>query len=121
MYRSHIFVAVASGFVICSVTQTMAEADCRPSLTFKDVKFSEAQNQLRKWTGVISVDATRCTATSGPFEIKFVRLKEIGPDLLFTEKFNWSPGLVDVSLNLWWDETIQEYWIGDVEPCECAG
>jgi hypothetical protein len=90
-------------------------------LTFKDVKFSEAQNQLRKWTGVISVDATRCTATSGPFEIKFVRLKEIGPDLLFTEKFNWSPGLVDVSLNLWWDEAIQEYWIGDVEPCECAG
>jgi hypothetical protein len=102
------------------VTQTIAEVDCRPKLTFKEVKFSEPQNQLRKWTGVVSVDATRCTATSGQFEIKFVRLKEVGPDLLFAEKFKWTPGLVDVSLSFWWDEAVQDYWIGDVEPCECA-
>jgi hypothetical protein len=121
MYRSGIFVALTSGFVLSSVTQTMAQLDCRPSLTFKEVNFSQPQNQLRKWTGAISVDATRCTATSGRFEIRFVRLKEVGPDLLFTEKFKWMPGLVNVSLNFWWDEAVQDYWIGDVDPCECAG
>jgi hypothetical protein len=120
MYRSRILVALALGFVLSSVTQTMAQVDCRPSLTFKELKWSEPQNQMRKWTGVLSVDATRCKATSGPFEIKFIRLKEFGPDLLFTEKFLWSPGLVEVSLDFWWDESVDDYWIGDVLSCGCA-
>jgi hypothetical protein len=54
------------------------------------------------------------------FEIKFVRLKEMGPDLLFTERFTWRPGLVEVALDLWWDEAVQDYWIGDVRACRCA-
>jgi hypothetical protein len=120
MYRSRIFVALALGFVLSGATQTMAQVDCRPALTFKEVRFSEPQNQLRKWTGVLSVDATHCTAISGPFEIKFIRLKEIGPDLLFTERFTWSAGLTRVSLDFWWDEAVQDYWIGDVPPCRCA-
>jgi hypothetical protein len=120
MYRSLILVALASGFVLSSVTQTMADVDCRPRLAFKEVKLSKPQNQLRKWTGVISVDITLCTASSGPFEIKFIRLKEFGPDLLFTEKFSWNPGSVEVSLDFWWDEFVDDYWIGDVLPCGCA-
>jgi hypothetical protein len=84
-----------------------------------EARFSEAQNHLQEWTGTISIDATRCASTSGPFEIKFVRIKEIGPDLLFTESFTWSPGLIEVLLDFWWDEAVLDYWNGDVSPCEC--
>jgi hypothetical protein len=72
---------------------------------------------LRKWTGVLAVDAGHCVATSGAFEVKIVRIKEVGPDLLFNEGFKWSPGLTQVSLDLWWDEAVVDYWIGDVPSC----
>jgi hypothetical protein len=43
-----------------------------------------------------------CDAPStGQFQIRFVRLKEFGPDLVFTEKFRWTPGSVEASLNFW--------------------
>jgi hypothetical protein len=74
---------------------------------------------LRKWTEVLAVDASRCVGTSGAFEIKFVRIKEMGPDLLFSERFKWNPGQTQVSLDFWWDEAVRNYWIGDVSPCGC--
>jgi hypothetical protein len=80
----------------------MAGVACKQVLTFREVRFSEAQNQMRKWTGVLSVDASRCVAASGAFEIKFVPIKEVGPDLLFSERFKWSPGLTQVSLDFRW-------------------
>ncbi len=120
MYQLRVLAALAATFVLYAPTQTRAEIACTPVLTFKEVRFSEPQNQLRKWTGVLNVDATRCAADSGLFEIKFVRLKEMGPDLLFTERFTWRPGLVEVALDLWWDEAVQDYWIGDVRACRCA-
>ena len=101
-------------------TPAAAEFACKPALTFKDVRFSKPKNQQRKWTATLTVDASRCAATTGQFEIKFVRLKEFGPDLVFTEKFRWTPGSVDASLNFWWDEAVQDYWIANVEPCGCA-
>jgi hypothetical protein len=58
-------------------------------------------------------------ASSGAFEIKFVRIKETGPDLLFSERFQWSPGLTQVSLDFWWDEAVLDYWIADVPSCGC--
>jgi len=82
MYRSSVLAALAATFVLCVPTQTVAHPACKPLLTFKEVRFSEAQNQQRKWTAILAVDASRCSASSGPFEIKFVRLKEVGPDLL---------------------------------------
>jgi hypothetical protein len=97
-----------------------AEFACKPGLAFKEVRFSKAQNLQRKWLATLSVDASRCAATAGQFEIAFVRLKEFGPDLLFTEKFRWTAGSVDVAVNFWWDEAVRDYWIADVEPCGCA-
>jgi hypothetical protein len=120
MCRSCVWVALAASLVLSGVTPTMAQVACRPNLTFKEVKFSKARNQLRTWTGLLSVDAARCATTSGPFEITFVRLKEIGPDLLFTERFTWRSGLIQVSLDFWWDESVGDFWIGDVPPCGCA-
>jgi hypothetical protein len=80
----------------------------------------EGAQSAAKMDSNLSVDASRCAATTGQFEIKFVRLKEFGPDLVFTENFRWTPGSVDASLNFWWDEAVQDYWIGHVEPCGCA-
>jgi hypothetical protein len=71
------------------------------------------------WTAALSVDASRCTTTSGHFQISFDRLKETAPDLLFTEQFVWSPGDVEVSLNFWADEAVLDYSIAYVEPCTC--
>jgi hypothetical protein len=110
---------LAAALLLGVPAPAMAGIACKPVLTFKEVRFSEAQNQLRKWTGVLAVDASRCVATSGTFEIKFVRAKETGLDLLFSERFKWSPGLTEVSLDFWWDEAVLDYWIGDVPSCGC--
>jgi hypothetical protein len=110
---------LAAALVLCVPAQAMAGIACKPVLTYREVRFSEAQNQLRKWTEVLAVDASRCAATSGAFEIKFVRIKEMGPDLLFGERFKWSPGQILVSLDFWSDEAVLDYWIGEVPPCGC--
>jgi hypothetical protein len=109
----------AAALLLGVPAQAMAGIACKPVLTFKEVRFSEAKNQLRKWIGVLAVDASRCVATSGAFEIKFVRIKEMGPDLLFSERFKWSPGLTQVSLDFWWDEAVLDYWIGEIPSCGC--
>jgi hypothetical protein len=112
--------ALVASLLLGVVTPATGQPVCKPALTFKDVRFSKAQNQQRKWTATLAVDASRCAATTGQFEIRFVRLKEFGSDLTFTEKFRWTPGSVDASLNFWWDEAVQNYSIGEVEPCGCA-
>jgi hypothetical protein len=118
--RWYMTAALVASLMLGVTTPAAAEVACKPALAFKDVRFSKAQNQQRKWTATLTVDASRCAATTGQFEIRFVRLKEFGPDLVFTEKFRWTPGSVDASLNFWWDEAVQDYWIAEVEPCGCA-
>jgi hypothetical protein len=119
--RWYVTEALVASRMLGMATPARAESACKPELTFKDVRFSKAQNQQRTWAATLTVDASRCAATTGQFEIKFVRLKEFGPDLVFAEKFGWTPGSVNVSLNFWWDEAVQDYWIANVEPCGCAG
>ena len=120
MYPSRLLAALVATFALGAPTQTTAQIACKPVLAFKEVRFSEPRNYRRKWTGVLNVDATRCAADSGLFEIKFVRLQEMGPDLLFTRTFSWRPGQLEVAVDVWWDEAIQEYWIGEISPCRCA-
>jgi hypothetical protein len=88
---------LVTSLMIGTATQAPTGTSCKPMITFKEVRFSEAQNQRREWSATVSVNASRCAGTSGQFQIKFVRLKEMGADLLFTEPFNWTPGLIDVS------------------------
>jgi hypothetical protein len=120
MPPSSVLVALIAIWMFCVPTQTVADSACKPVLAFTEVRFSGPQNQQRTWTGILSVDAARCATISGLFEIKFVRLKEMGPDLLFTERFTWRPGLIQVSLDFWWDESVGDFWIGGVLPCGCA-
>jgi hypothetical protein len=112
--------ALAGAFMLWFPTQSTADLVCKPILTFKEASFSPAQEQQRKWTATLHVDASRCATTSGYFDVKFVRQKEFGPDLLFTQRFIWTPGLLKVSLEFWWDEAVQDFWIGNTRPCPCA-
>ena len=119
MYRSRLSMLLAGIVVLFSVTQPMAQQACKPNLSFKQTRVSDVRNQQRTWTAILAVDASHCATSSGLFEIKFIRLKDIGPDLLFTERFKWSPGQVEVSLDFWWDESVHDHWIGDVVSCPC--
>jgi hypothetical protein len=82
-----------------------------------EASISEARNRQRTWTGVLSVDASPCSSAFGEFEIEFTRLKENAPDLRFVERFTWASG--KVSLEIWWDEWVQDYRVSRIAPCPC--
>lgn len=120
MYRSCLFGILAGGIGFVSATQA-AEQTCRPALAFKEVWFSPMRppTMERKWTAVLSVDASRCATTAGRFGILFSRLKENGPEVDFQEQFMWKPALVEVSVDFWADEAVEAYWLNDIAPCPC--
>ena len=80
MYRSFIACLLAGSIGLIDVTQAVGQQNCKPALTIKEVKFSGMQPPTgeRRWTAVVSVDASRCTTTAGFFEIGFSRQKENG-------------------------------------------
>ena len=105
--------------MLFAAAPTAAQQICWPALSISEARLSEIRNQHRTWSAVVLVDASRCTVTSGRFEISFNRLKETAPDMKFVERFNWVPGKVDVSVDFWADEAVQDYFINYVEPCIC--
>jgi hypothetical protein len=121
MYRSCLFGLLAGSFGLISVTQAAGAQTCRPALAFKEVRFSAMRppTMERKWTALLSVDASRCATTSGSFEIVFSRLKENAPEVDFREKFAWQQPAVVVSVDFWADEAVEGYRLGTVAPCPC--
>jgi hypothetical protein len=121
MYRTFIFGLLAGNIGLISVTQAGGPRTCRPALAFKEVRFSEMQppKMERKWTAVLSVDASRCATASGQFGIVFSRLKETGPEIEFRERFTWKPTLIEVSTVFAADEAVEGYWLYDIAPCPC--
>jgi hypothetical protein len=121
MPRSYVSVLLAGSIGLISVTQAIGQQTCRPALAFKEVRFSPMQppTMERKWTAVVSVDASRCATVSGRFGIVFSRLAENGPDIDFQEQFKWQRGEVAVSVDFWADEAVKGYRLNDVEPCPC--
>lgn len=73
----------------------------------------------RTWTGTLVADASPCSTASGQFDIQFTRLKEVAPDLQFTERFTWVAGQSEVSLDFWWDESLEDARIISIAPCPC--
>jgi hypothetical protein len=123
MYRSCISRFLAGIIGLVSVTQAAAQQECRPALAFNEVLFSQMKPPTleRKWSAVVSVDATRCAAKSqGYFEIVFSRLTEIGPEIEFRERFTWQPPSVKVEVGFWADEAVERYWIDNIAPCLCG-
>lgn len=107
---------------VASMTQAVGAPVCKPALAIKDIHFLEMQPPTleRRWTAVVSVDASRCAVnTGGYFEIGFSRLKENGIEVEFREQFIWLPPSVKVSVDFWADEAVEAYWIDNVAPCSC--
>ena len=119
--RSHLCALLAGLIAACGATQAVAQDACKPLFTIKEVRFSEVRLSQRVWTALLDVDASRCATSSGRFDINFIRLKEMAPDLPFTEQFTWSPGEIEVSVNFWADEAVLAYSIGTIAPCTCRG
>lgn len=123
MHRSCISGFLAGIIGLVSVTLAVDQQECRPTLAFKEVHLSEMQPPTleRKWTAVVSVDASRCAANShGYFEIVFWRLKEIGPEMEFRERFKWQSPSQKVEVGFWADEAVERYWIDNIAPCRCG-
>lgn len=122
MGRSCVAWLLAGLFSLIGVTQAVSERICKPALLLEDVQFSEMQppTLVRRWTAILSVDASRCTTTAGYFEIGFSRLKETAPELEFREQFIWSAPSVRLAVDFAADEAVEAYWIDKVYPCPCA-
>lgn len=121
MVRSCIAGLLAGIVGLASVTQAVGERVCRPALAFKEVQLSAMQppSWERRWTAVVSADASRCATTAGYFEIGFLRLKENGLELEFREQFIWLSPSVKVSVDFWADEAVGHYWVDGVATCPC--
>jgi hypothetical protein len=116
--------ALLAGIIgLTVVTQAAGQPICRPALAFKEVQFSEMRPPTleRKWSAIVSVDASRCATTAGYFEIVFRRLKEIGPELEFRKQFIWMEPSVKVGVDFWADEAVERYRFDTIAPCPCRG
>jgi hypothetical protein len=120
---------LAGIIALTNVTHAVGEEVCRPALAFKEVQFSQVQppTMERKWTAIVSVDASRCKARSaGYFEVVFSRLKENAPEIEFREEFmwmsfEWLPPSMKVEVDFSADEAVQRYWFDNITPCPCGG
>ena len=113
---------LAGAIGLIGMAPAVGQQMCRPKLAVTEVTFSKWQlpSMERRWTAVVSVDASRCAAASGGyFEMGFSRLKENGMELEFREQFIWLPPSVLVGVDFWADEAVERYWIDNVTPCTC--
>ena len=120
MYRLLIYSLVASE--LASAAHATGVRLCYPKLAVTDVQFSAMMPPTleRKWTATVTVDASRCAASSGgAFEIGFRLLKETAPDLDFKERFTWRPPMVKVAVDFAFDEAAQGFWLENVTSCIC--
>jgi hypothetical protein len=112
-------ILLAASIALSGAPQVAVAQLCKPLLSLRDVRVSEMREMHRTWTGVVTADASPCSTTSGQFDIEFTRLKEIAPDLQFTERFTWVSGQSKLSLDFWWDEWLENSRIISVAPCPC--
>ena len=111
--------ALSAGILASLATPGRAAPLCTPDLAITSTHLSEMRAMQRTWTARIAVDASQCATTSGRFFIRFVRLKEIGPDLPFSEPFVWHPGVTEVTTDFAADEAVLGVSLGYVRPCAC--
>jgi hypothetical protein len=121
--RTCVFFLLAGSLGLIGLTQAYGgEQTCKPALAIKQVQLSAMQppTMERKWTAIVSADASGCATTAGYFEAGFSRLKENGVELEFREQFIWSLPSVTIGLDFWADEAVESVWIDSVQACPCA-
>ena len=108
-------------FILVTTSMSFSQVACKPFLSIASTK--EAQRSTPalpwKWNATVVADNNHCATRSGSFEVDFLRIKENAPDLQFTEKFRWTEGQFDVSMELTSDEAILGFRIGFIAPCVC--
>jgi hypothetical protein len=119
MCRSMLRFLLPGLLVAASAARSATQPICTPALSFKTSAHSDVLNQQRRWTGIVAVDASRCSTSEGAFAIEFVRHKENAPVVSFTQRFTWRPGQTEVAAELWEDEWVDANRILDVAPCPC--
>jgi hypothetical protein len=110
------------GLFLSGAAQAAGQQTCKPALAVNRVQFSAMQPPTleRKWTAVVSADASRCATIAGYFEVGFSRMKENGIEIEFREQFIWSSPAVKVGIDFWADEAVESHWIDSVQACPCA-
>jgi hypothetical protein len=119
MHLSRRSIWLAASLVLLGAAPAAAGPGCKPALSLSEARTSDARGMQRTWTAVLTADAARCAVASGQFEIQFTRLKEYSLDLDFAESFTWSAGRTVVSIDIWWDEWLEEHRIGRIATCPC--
>jgi len=111
---------LAPSVLLLLATQAAPAAQiCKPALSLRDAGTSETRNLEKTWAAVLLAEASRCSTTSGRFEIQFTRSKEGAPDLRFVEQFTWVSGRSEIALDIWWDEWIEDFQITRITSCPC--
>ncbi len=122
MYRLLIYGIAVSALGPASIVPVSGDPLCHPKLAVTDVQFSEMTPPTleRKWTAIVSVDASGCqTESSGYFNIVFTRLSETAPDLEFSERFAWRPPSVEIAVNFAANEAVQRFRVENITSCVC--
>ena len=120
--RGYTSAFLATTIGVIGVTQAIGEDLCGPALALNKVQFSEMTPPTleRKWTAIVSVDASRCQKnSSGYFEIVFMRISEVAPDLEFRERYAWRPPSVKVAVNFAANEAVEQYRVENITSCAC--
>ena len=121
--RSSLGALACAAFLLAgiAVDEAAAASICKPALTFKDVTFSAVNREtmIRTWTATVLVDAAPCASFGGSFEIMFTRQKENGAEVDFTEQFEWKPGTIEVTVDFWADEAVEDYRVTRITECSC--
>ena len=113
---------VSSGIASALVSPAVAAPVCKPVLSIVQTELSEVQpaKMERRWTAMISADASKCATKAGYFEMGFLREKENSLPLEFREQFIWVGPSSLVGVDVWADEAIERAWVDSVQPCTCA-
>jgi hypothetical protein len=92
---------------------------CKPALSLNEYEVAPKSMSVRTWTARIDVDASHCASASGRFNMEVVRGKTDLPDQHFTRQLTWTPGRVEVSMDIQRDELLVDFSITDVAACPC--
>lgn len=101
--------------------QATAAPVCQPQLAFRQVSFSPInyETMQRRWRATLSVDASGCASASGRFEILFGLWSETALDDEFVRAFVWTPGVMEVAVDVAAHEAIAGHQLQNVAFCPC--
>jgi hypothetical protein len=112
--------AVACWMLLFNAAQAAPVIACKPLLSTRDVRIARESPVLPyDWKVTVLADAKHCATRSGMFEVDFILTRELGPDVQFTERFRWTEGRFEISIEFAGDETVLDHRIGFVAPCVC--